>query len=236
MKAIILAAGRGTRMRNLTDDQPKCLVEIKGKSLLNFQLDSLKEAGISEIGIVTGYKRELLTNQGLFEFYNSRWAQTQMMASLVCADIWLNEEPCIVSYSDIFYGVEAITSLLNSQCSIALTYDKNWLDLWRKRFGDPLLDAETFKLNPNQTISEIGKKPKTLEEIQGQYMGLMLFTPNGWRELKRIYTALSIQDQDKIHMTGMFQKVIEAGVIPLQGVPYTARWGEVDSPNDLIIY
>ena len=68
MKAIILAAGRGSRMKSLTDEQPKCLIELRGKTLLEWQLGALREAGIAEIGIVTGYKRELLSNRGLVEF------------------------------------------------------------------------------------------------------------------------------------------------------------------------
>ena len=70
MKAIILAAGRGSRMKKLTDERPKCLVKLRGKTLLDLQLDALKSAGISQIAIVTGYKRKLLANRGLQEFYN----------------------------------------------------------------------------------------------------------------------------------------------------------------------
>ena len=102
MKAIILAAGRGSRMKDLTEDKPKCLVKLHGKSLLDSQLQALSDAGIAEIAIVTGYKRELLANRGLFEFHNSRWAETNMVSSLACAQEWLETEPCIVSYSDIF--------------------------------------------------------------------------------------------------------------------------------------
>ncbi len=76
MKAIILAAGRGSRMKSLTEERPKCLVELAGKALLDWQLEALREAGVSEIAIVTGYKRELLANRGLVEFYNPRWAET----------------------------------------------------------------------------------------------------------------------------------------------------------------
>ena len=72
MKAIILAAGRGSRLKNLTDERPKCLVELHGKALLDWQLEALREAGIKKIGIVTGYKRELLARQDLVQFYNHR--------------------------------------------------------------------------------------------------------------------------------------------------------------------
>lgn len=79
MKAIILAAGRGSRMKGLTDQKPKCLVELRGKTLLEWQLKALREAGVSEIAVVTGYRRELLAAYGLTEFHNPRWAETNML-------------------------------------------------------------------------------------------------------------------------------------------------------------
>ena len=96
MRAIILAAGRGSRMNDLTDDRPKCLVELRGKPLLEWQLAAIREAGITEIAIVTGYKRELLARYELTEFHNPRWAETQMLSSLAYAKKWLESSPSIV--------------------------------------------------------------------------------------------------------------------------------------------
>ena len=121
MRAILLAAGRGSRMQSLTDERPKCLVELRGKTLLEWQLGALRDAGIDEIAIVTGYKRELLTGRGLVEFYNSRWAETNMVSSLACAESWLIAESCIVSYADIFYESSAVGSLVNCAAPLAVT-------------------------------------------------------------------------------------------------------------------
>lgn len=236
MKAIILAAGRGSRMKDLTEERPKCLVELRGKALLDWQLEALRAAGITEIAIVTGYKRELLADQGLTEFHNARWAETNMVSSLVCAQEWLQAEPCIVSYSDIFYSPMAVQSLMTCAASLAVTYDPNWLELWTQRFGDPLLDAETFRLTPELTLAEIGNKPQSVEEVQGQYMGLLRFTPEGWAEVLRIRSGLTSAQCDKMHMTGTLQKVIDAGRIAIAAVPYAGEWGEVDCANDLDAY
>ena len=236
MKAIILAAGRGSRMKNLTDECPKCLVELRGKSLLDWQLKALREAGIAEIGIVTGYKRELLSGQGLVEFHNPRWSETNMVSSLACASEWLEAGSCVVSYSDIFYEASAVTALMNCQAELAVTYDANWLALWEKRFGDPLLDAETFRMKADSTLAEIGNKPKTAKEVEGQYMGLLRFTPEGWREVVRIRSDLPAKQCDRMHMTGTLQMVIEAGRVPIAAVPYREEWGEVDSADDLAAY
>jgi choline kinase len=171
MKAVILSAGRGSRMKDLTLERPKCLVELRGKALLDWQLQALRGAGIAEIAIVTGYKRELLANRGLVEFHNARWAETNMVSSLACAQDWLKAEPCIVTYSDIFYSSAAVRSLMTSAAPLALTYDPNWLELWTRRFADPLLDAETFRLTPKHTLSEIGGKPTPWIKCRGSTWG-----------------------------------------------------------------
>jgi choline kinase len=236
MKALILAAGRGSRMKTLTEECPKCLVELHGKPLLSWQLEALHTAGISDIGIVTGYRRDMLAGWGLTEFHNPRWAETNMVSSLACAEEWLKNEACIVSYSDIFYDKTAITPLIDAAKPLAITYDINWETLWRNRFGDPLLDAETFRLNPDGTVKEIGNKPQSLAEIEGQYMGLLRFTPESWAELARIRNGLSSKERDQMHMTGALQKILEAGRLPVSPIPYSGNWGEIDSPEDLAVY
>lgn len=234
MKAIILAAGRGSRMRELTDGRPKCLVELHGKTLLDLQLEALRAAGITEIAVVSGYKRELLANRGLIEFHNPRWAETNMVSSLACAQEWLRAEPCIVSYSDIFYSPAAVQSLMACSASLAVTYDPNWLALWQYRFGDPLLDAETFRLTTGHNLAEIGNKPKSVDEVQGQYMGLLRFTPKGWSEVLRIRAELTLEQCDQMHMTGTLQRVIEARRLDVRAISYDQYWGEVDSVEDLM--
>jgi choline kinase len=236
MKAIILAAGRGSRMKDLTDERPKCLVELHGQALLDLQLEALRSAGISEIAIVTGYRREALEGRGLVTFHNPRWADTNMVSSLDCARAWLAAEPCIVSYSDIFYAPTAVRSLMDCPASLALTYDPHWLALWTRRFGDPLLDAETFRLGGDGRLTEIGNQPVSVDQVQGQYMGLLRFTPEAWQEVLRLRGLLTPAECDRMHMTGTLQKVIDAGRVPIVAVPYEGDWGEVDSADDLRAY
>lgn len=236
MRGIILAAGRGSRMKKLTDERPKCLVELRGKTLLDWQLSALREAGIHDIAIVTGYRRELLGGRGLTEFHNARWAETNMLTSLACAEMWLRDTPCIMSYSDIFFATSAILSLINTDAALAITYDPDWRTLWEKRFSNPLLDAETFRLNTNGTLAEIGNKPQFIDEIKGQYMGLLRCSPEGWHEIQRICQNMTREECDGMHMTGVLQKIIEAGRIKVSAIPYSGTWGEVDSAQDLAVY
>lgn len=236
MKAIILAAGRGSRMKDLTDDRPKCLVELDGETLLSRQLRALRSGGATEIAVVTGYHREMLADQVDREFHNSRWAETNMVSSLATAGEWLDEAPCVISYSDIFYGPDAVRQLAESSAALAITFDPNWQDLWTRRFGDPLLDAETFRLSGDGDILEIGKRPSKIEEIEGQFMGLLRFTPEAWRELNAMRMALPDEARDKLDMTGALQRIIERGNIAVKGIRFSGDWGEVDNAQDLSVY
>jgi choline kinase len=130
----------------------------------------------------------------------------------------------------------ALSLLVNCAAPLALTYDFNWLAAWQKRFDDPLLDAETFRLKSDGALSEIGNKPRSVEEIDGQYMGLLRFTPESWKELSRIRADMGDLKRDRMQMTGALQKVIDAGRMPVYAVRYDGSWGEIDTPDDLIIY
>lgn len=236
MKAIILAAGRGSRMKSLTDERPKCLVELYGQTLLSMQLAALRTAGIEKIAIITGYLSDRLSNVADHEFHNARWAETNMVASLCEAQHWLEAAPCIVSYSDIFYEPTAVRSLMELSDPLAITYDPNWQHLWMDRFGDPLLDAEAFKLSADGLLLEIGSKPENISEVQGQYMGLLRVAPEGWAEMNAMLSHHPSKARDSMDMTSALQHILYREKMPIRAVAYNGKWGEVDSSEDLSLY
>src|SRR5713226_6055295 len=146
MRAVILAAGRGSRMGALGDDRPKCLVELEGRPLLDRQIAALRRGGVDEIGIVRGYRAEMLNFPGLSYFDNERWGQTNMVMSLAAAATWLHSGTVIVSYADIFYRGELVRALANVSAPLVISYDRAWRHLWTRRFVDPLSDAESFRI------------------------------------------------------------------------------------------
>ena len=233
---IILAAGRGSRMQRLTLNQPKCLIEIKGKTLLMRQLEAIKKVGIKEVAIVTGYQSGRLKEYGNLQFHNSRWARTNMVFSLKCAESWLKAGPCIVSYSDIFYDPSAVGSLLACDAGLAITYDKNWYKLWSRRFSDPLTDAETFSIDSRNKVIDIGRKPKSFKEVNGQFMGLLKFTPKGWSTIRKLRKELFPTERDQIDITSALNRIIESDKTKVRGVKYEKSWGEIDTESDLSIY
>ena len=233
MKGIILAAGRGSRMGDLTDNLPKCRTVLHGKELLQWQIDSFCTAAINEIAVVRGYLAETFTFDFTY-FENPRWEDTNMVSSLMCAKEWLVSDICITSYSDIVYSADAIERLKLAQGDIVLTYDPNWKELWSIRFDDPLSDAESFRLD-NGKVIEIGKKVLSMQEIEGQYMGLVKYTPQGWKSVCDFLAQFNQSEVDRMDMTMLLQGLIEVGV-NIQGVPITDKWFEVDSASDLKNY
>ena len=233
MKAIILAAGRGSRMKSRTDKIPKCLINFMNKPLIEWQIQALKNAGISDIAVVSGYMHDKLRYLNLKEFYNIRWAETNMVSSLECADSWLSCSECIISYSDIYYQADAILKLAQSNESLAITYDKNWRSLWEKRFKDPLSDAESFKIDDQEYLLEIGQKETSINNIQGQYMGLIKFTPNSWEILKALRQTLKAEVKDKMHMTNTLNLILQKQLLKIKAISFNGIWAEFDSAEDL---
>ncbi len=235
MRALILAAGRGSRMGGLTEERPKCLVELAGRTLLSLQADALRAGGADEIGIVRGYRAERIELAGARYFHNPRWAETNMVATLACAAEWLADGPVVVSYSDIFYPAALVTRLIAAPGDLAIAYDRAWRGLWQRRFADPLADAETFRLDSAGRVHEIGRRAAGIDEIEGQYMGLLRVTPTAWREVEALRGELAPAERDRLDMTGLLGRLIARGE-PIEAVATSGGWGEVDSATDLALY
>lgn len=233
MRAIILAAGRGSRMDRLTDAAPKCFSRLAGRRLIDWQIASLRAAGIDDIAVVTGYQAQCF-DYPLRYFHNPRWAQTNMVASLACAAEWLRRGPCLVSYSDIVYSTDPVTRLRDCDGALAISYDPNWQRQWQARFDDPLSDAESFELDQQGRLRSIGARVSRIEQIQGQYMGLLKFTPAGWGSVTDLLGSLEQPQVDALDMTALLARLLARGV-SIAALPISSDWFEVDTAADLAL-
>jgi choline kinase len=236
MRALILAAGRGSRMGALGDVRPKCLVELDGRPLLDRQLAALRAGGARDIGIVRGYRKDMLADPALTYFDNDRWSETNMVMSLACAAEWLRAGPVIVSYADIFYRGDLIRGLAGAPGSLVITYDRRWRELWTRRFADPLSDAETFRIDGAGRLLEIGGKTADIEDIQGQYMGLLKFTPQAWTRIEELLSSLEPVVRDKLDMTGLIRRLLAGGALAISTHATEGQWGEIDNAGDVALY
>ncbi len=239
MKAIVLAAGQGARLRPLTDDRPKCMVAYKGVPLIDRILTSLRTAGVNDIVVVKGYKANALFPTGTRTYTNERYAIGNMVATLFSVEHEL-EGDLIISYSDIAYGPGVVEELLAAEGDVAIVVDRAWRDLWSKRMPDPLADAETLKLDAHGFVRELGKRPTSYADIEGQYIGLIKMSARGVRRVRELYAKLDRkalydgQPFEKMFMTSFLQRAIDEG-IRVRAVPISGGWIEIDSPSDLLI-
>jgi len=242
LKSIILAAGEGKRLRPLTSSLPKAMIDICGITLLQRQINTMKDCGIEDIIVITGYKSELINIQGVTYRKNPNYDTTNMVETLFCAKDDL-EGDTIISYADILFEKKILKNLLKSNHDMSIVIDLNWKEYWDKRFDNPLDDAETLKINSEGNIVEIGKKPKNIEEINGQYIGLMKFSSDGLKILKNFYEKCKSESSngtnplnpkivfEKSYMTDLLQGLINNSN-KLKPVFTNGHWIEIDSMQD----
>ncbi len=239
---LILAAGRGSRMQGLTEEKPKCLLKLAGKTLLDWQLESLTSAGLKNLLIVCGYKAEILQNRENSISYdtiiNTRWAETNMVQSLLSALPKIENKTVLASYSDIVYSPQHIEKLLQCQGDICITYDTQWQELWQLRAdntsNDILADAENF-LEENGKLLKIGSHAKSLDDVQGQYMGLLKFSPKGLKIIQDYVHSLPKERADKLDMTSLLSALLEQNN-EISTVAISAKWCECDTQEDIEKY
>jgi len=240
---LILAAGEGTRLRPLTDSLPKALVPLLNKPLIMHQIETLEKSGIDNIKIVTGYKSEKLENLGYPTIKNNLFNRTNMVESLFCARNFLKEskEDILISYGDIVYEKKNLEIVLDTIGDIVVMVDDGWLTLWSERNEDPLNDAETLKFNKEGYIYEIGKKPKSIDDIESQYTGLIKISREKVNSLIAFYDSLEREtkyDQrpfEQMYMTTFLQLLIE-GSWSVKPAHINHGWLEVDTLEDLMLY
>lgn len=253
MKTIILAAGQGTRLRPLTDDRPKCLVEVNGRSILDRQLDTMHACGImdSDITIIAGYRGDVLqkkfSDTGITVIINEEFESTNMVCSLMCARKLMEaQEDVLISYGDIIYNETVLKKILASDESASVIVDDGWYSYWSQRCENPLEDAETLMFDESGYLTEIGQKTTDLAKVQSQYIGLMRFKGNGLRAMLALAkhakertaqgTALwrTARTYQKMYMTDLLQGLIDEGN-ELKAVHIQRGWFEIDNRDDLNI-
>jgi len=239
VRVIILAAGQGTRLRPYTNDRPKCMVELRGKPLVDHQLDVLRAAGLTDLHVIVGYLADRLDRPGLTRHVNPAYASTNMVATLFsAAHLLTGDTDIVITYGDIVYEQRVLEALMAKDAPIALGVDLEWRRFWQARMEDPLKDAETLKLTDGDRIVELGKKPASYDDIMGQYMGLIRIRADHVRRFVEAWQALDRgrlydgKDVDNMYMTRFLQHLIDQGW-DVRGAFTRNGWLEVDAPEDL---
>ncbi len=242
--AILIAAGRGSRLQGFTEERPKCMVTVDDRSILHYLTDALDHPRIDQLHIVRGYLRHQLTVPGATYHHNRDWPHNNILHSLFCARQAM--APGFVStYSDIIYPPEvvdaAIAALNPRDTHIALVVDRQWASTYVDRQDHPIAQAELVEVRGDR-VTAVGKHVGPDEAI-GEFIGLAAHSATGARWMRQAFEALESKlDADDpfrhgrpfrlAYLADLYEALIECGH-PISWVPIDGGWREIDTVEDL---
>jgi len=167
MLAVILAAGKGKRLKEVTKEIPKCLIKIEGKSIIERQIEILKKNGINEIYVVVGYKAGEVKNRlnGKVRFIlNKEYEETDNLYSLYLAKDFVKGKEFILLNGDTVFDEEIIKNLMK---------EGNHIPVDKKHY-----DKEELKIKGKNIAEKILPKNASREESNGSTIGIFKFSSN----------------------------------------------------------
>jgi len=230
MKAVILAAGQGTRIRSVHGEHPKCLIEVENATILDHQLDALYKAGITDVTMVVGYEKEQIINhvrsrkrshvQRVHFIENPAFAITNNIYSLWLALEWLRGDSFVVLNADVIFDSEVLDRAVRTNAPISMIVDPSWRD-------------ETMKvmIHGDRIIQMSKKIPR--EQFSGTYIGITIFSREiQARFFRKMTTAISagrVNDFFNLAVQELADDGVHVGYTSTDGLV----WVEIDDPTDL---
>lgn len=239
-KAIILAAGMGRRLAPYTDDRPKCLVEVNGRTLLERQIDAYRSAGIDDIVVVRGYLAERIDFPDLRYVENPAFRTNNVLASLFCAEAEM-AGGFYFSYSDIVFRREVVATLARAEGDYALIVDRRWDEAYEGRDQHPITEAELARVEGG-VVRAVGKRRVARAEAHGEFIGLARFSAVAAERMKGEYRRLERELAggpfgdaprfESAYLTDLLNHLIGRGEV-LRSVAIDGGWREIDTTQDL---
>ena len=228
MQFLVLASGKGNRLKKYTQKKPKCLVKISNYRIIDYIKINFKY--FKEVIIVAGYKKNIIKKEFIKQkiIINKIYYKSNMVHSLFCSKNFINSD-VIISYSDIIFSPEIIKKMIKIK-KTHIPINQSWLKIWLKRMNKKkvLEDAETLKIKSKFVISLgdrlIDKLPKF------QFMGLIRINLKDFNKLFIFYKSLK---NKKIDMTRFLDLAIKNKIISLSYFKTSKFWFEIDNTNDL---
>ena len=235
MNLLLLAAGKSSRIYEKIKKN-KCLIKISNYTLIKDIIVKSKNSIIKNIYVVTGFKpqnikKELKKIKNIKYINNDKYHSTDMVYSSILA-LKKSKSDTLISYTDIFYTKKIFEIFSKSKNQfITIPYIKNWKKIWKLRKKSIFQDAETFRMDKNLNLKEIGKKinQKNLKHINGQFLGV-IFIPKKY--IKTVINKYKILGNKKLQFTQFINHLIKFK-IKIKCVEYSDFWYEFDDYDDL---
>lgn len=223
MQAIILAAGVGSRMRPLTLEKPKCLIDVAGQNFIDRQINGFKRCGIDNITVVTGYKsgmiREYLKNTVKYA-YNPFYETTNSIVSLWLATLNIDDDILIVN-SDVIFDENLIKNMIDCKNDINIAASKNWSE--ERGYKVEIINDKIVNMSMDIQHDKIG----------GEYAGLIFVKKDVMNNLKIQSEKLLEQKQFNVWFEDMVVEMIKSGNVADAIYVDTEKWYEIDSVTEL---
>lgn len=209
MIGVIIGAGRGRRLKHLTDEIPKTLVPILGRPMLDGVLEALAAGGLhaDQVVFICGYKAEVIQQRypALSYVCNDDWQNNNILLSLLYAREHLTEG-FVSTYADIVYRPEAVTALMQSPHDITLVCDTDWRRRYVDRSEHPESDAEKLRAAGDRVV-ELSRTIAS-DEATGEFIGVMRMTAAGAARFLQYFdqARASHADGDPFHEGRSFAK------------------------------
>ena len=230
MQLIVLASGKGSRLKEKTSKKPKCLVEVNGRTIIDYMSELIEKKNTL---IVTGYKSNLLKRKfgDNKTFYNKDYLSTNMVHSLFSVYKKIRKD-VIVVYSDIIFDTKIIDQLEGINFT-TMPVKNDWLSIWKKRMtlNEISKDAEDLKIKKNKIIS-IGNKIINKNYPKYQFMGIVKIKLNDYKKLYKFYNKIN---NKKIDFTSFLDLAIKNNRLNIRAYPTNKFWLEIDNNKDLSV-
>lgn len=223
MKIFILAAGMGTRMKPLTDNCPKCLLDVAGKTFIDRQIEVFKNCAINDIYVVTGYRSEMIKQHlkdSVKYIYNPFYETTNSIASLWLATLNINDDILIVN-SDVIFDEELIKRMIDCKNDINIAVSLEWND--ERGYKAEIVDNHVINMSMDIPHNRIG----------GEYAGLIYVSKDVLSNLKAQSEKLLSQKQFNIWFEDMVVEMIKSGNVANVIAVNPDKWYEIDNPKEL---
>lgn len=243
MRAIIIGAGRGSRLGPETAEIPKTLVQVMGRPMLDWILDALAAAGFKrqDVVFVCGYAEHVIRERYPEFTYvrNDQWQNNNILASLLYARDYLREG-FVSTYSDIVYEGAVVQGLVESGADFALGSDTEWRRRYVLRTQHPETDAEKLRADGSRVVELSRHIPS--DRADGEFIGVMKLSAAGAERLISAYDELQPLHRGKIWREGrsfekaylidLLQELLERGVA-MERVNTAGGYMEIDTEQDL---
>lgn len=240
---MIIAAGRGSRLQNETDEIPKTLVEVMGRPMLEWILEAFESAGFArrDVVFVCGYRAEVIQARypELTYVTNHDWQNNNILLSLLMARQYL-EGGFVSTYGDIVYEGAVVQKLARSKADIALGCDTAWRRRYVGRTQHPETDAEKLRADGKRVV-ELSRTIAS-EQADGEFIGVMKLTADGVSRFLSAFDAAERQygggqfregrTFQKAYLIDLLAEMLEQGT-PMEHEDTLGGYMEIDTLQDL---